>query len=147
MKQLYSLRKDILMVAGFLFLPLLLLGSVTLGNQTMLPVDNLFQWQPWQSAAAELGVTQPQNGLLTDLLIENFAWKRFAVDSIKAGDVPLWNPYLFAGMPFLATGQHGMLYPFSWLFFLMPIPKAYGWYALSQLWLAGTLMYVYGRIL
>lgn len=147
MKRWHSFRIDIILVAGFWLLPLLLYAPVTLGTQTMLPVDNLFQWQPWQSAAAELGVTRPQNGLLTDLIIQNYAWKRFAVDSIRAGEIPLWNPHLFAGAPFLATGQHSLLYPFSWLFLALPIAKAYGWYTVSQLWLAGSLMYLLGRAL
>lgn len=147
MKRWQSLYTDMLLVAGFWLLPLLLFASVTLGDQTMLPLDNLFQWEPWRTMAADKGIDYPQNGLLTDLVIENYAWKQFAVNSIHAGDIPLWNPYLFAGAPFLATGQHSMLYPFSWLFLLLPLPKAYGWYTVSQLWLAGALMYMLGRVL
>jgi O-antigen/teichoic acid export membrane protein len=147
MKRFEGWKRDLLIAVGFLLLPLLLYAPVTLGSQTMIPADNLFQWQPWASAAAQFGIETPQNGLLTDLVIENYAWKRFFVGSIKAGEIPLWQPYLFGGSPFLATGQHSMLYPFSWLFLLLPITKAYGWYTVSQLWLAGLLMYVYGRTL
>ena len=128
-------------------LPLLLFGDVTLGGKTMLPADNLFQWQPWQSAAASYGVGTPQNGLILDLIIENYVWKQFARETFLAGDIPLWNPYLFAGMPFLAAGQHTMYYPFSVLFLILPLSAAYGWYTVSQLWLAGVLMYVYGRFI
>ncbi len=134
-------------MVGFLILPFLLYGAVTVGSKTMLPVDNLFQWAPWQQYAAEFGATIPHNSLLTDLIIENYAWKQFAVNSLRAGEIPLWNPYLFAGAPFLANGQHGMLYPFSWLFFFVPVAKAYGWYTIMQLWLAGASMYVLGRVL
>ena len=67
--------------------------------------------------------------------------------TILSGDIPLWQPYVFAGTPFWAAGQHSVLYPFSIFFWVMPLTKAYGWYTLSQLWLAGVLMYVYGRIL
>ncbi len=147
MKRLGRYKLDFWIVIGFLLLPLLLLAPVTLGNKTMIPADNLFQWPPWVSAAQEMGATEPQNGLLTDMVIENYAWKRFFVASAQNGEIPLWQPYLFAGSPFLATGQHSMLYPFSWLFLILPIVKAYGWYMVSQLWLAGVLMYVYGRIL
>ena len=138
---------DFVLSLLFLILPLLLYAPVTLGGRTMLPADNLYQWEPWAAQAAELGVGRPQNPLLTDLVIQNYAWKRFAVETVQARDIPLWNPYLFAGMPFLATGQHSMLYPFSWLFLLLPIPAAYGWYALSQVWLSGVLMYLFGRVL
>lgn len=147
MKRLNQYKFDFFIILGFLLLPLLLFGDVTLGGKTMLPVDNLFQWQPWQSAAASLGVGAPQNGLILDLIIENYAWKQFARETFLAGDIPLWNPYLFAGVPFLAAGQHSMYYPFSVLFLVLPLSAAYGWYTVSQLWLAGVLMYVYGRIL
>ncbi|MFN0111596.1 MAG: YfhO family protein [Blastocatellia bacterium] len=35
---------------------------------------------------------------------------------IAQGDLPLWNPYIFAGMPLLASIQPGALYPTTWLF-------------------------------
>ena len=146
LKRLKPYRFDLLVVVALLLLPLLLFGDVTLGGKTMLPVDNLFQWAPWTAAAAQFGTEVPHNNLLTDLIIENYVWKQFAVESLRGGEIPLWNPYLFAGAPFLATGQHSMLYPASWLFFVMPATAAYGWYTVGQLWLAGVLMYVFGRI-
>jgi hypothetical protein len=147
MKVLRRYGADLAILAGLLILPFLLYASVTLGSKTMLPVDNLFQWAPWQGYAAEFGAVIPHNNLLTDLIVENYAWKRFAVSSFEAGEIPLWNPYLFAGAPFLANGQHGMLYPFSWIFFLLPAAKAYGWYTVMQLWLAGVSMTIFGRVL
>ncbi len=140
-------RPDLLFLLGFLLLPLLLFGSVTLGGQTMLPVDNLYQWAPWSAYASDFGLTQPQNPLISDLIIQNYAWKQFVRETVLAGDIPLWNPNLFAGVPFLAAGQHGAYYPFSVLFLILPLTSAYGWYTVSQIWLAGVLMYVYGRIL
>ena len=140
-------RTDLLFLLGFLLLPLLLFGSVTLGGQTMLPLDNLYQWAPWSAYASDFGLTQPHNPLISDLIIQNYAWKQFVRDTIFARDIPLWNPNLFAGVPFLAAGQHGAYYPFSVLFLILPLAKAYGWYTVSQIWLAGALMYVYGRIL
>jgi O-antigen/teichoic acid export membrane protein len=140
-------QRDLWLVAGFLILPLLLFGNVTLTGQTMVPADNLFQWQPWQSAAAEFGIDRPQNALITDLVIQNYPWKQFIRESLNQGEIPLWNPHLFAGMPFLATGQNAGYYPFSIFFLLLPLSQAYGWYTISQLWLAGVLAYFLGRVL
>lgn len=145
--RLRSLGPDILIVLAYLILPLLLYAGVTIGSRTMLPADNLFQWPPWHAAAAEMGVSAPHNALISDLIIQNYAWKQFILNSLAAGELPLWNPYLFAGAPFLANGQHAALYPFSLLFLIVPLAKAYGWFALSQVWLAGVSMYVFGRIL
>ncbi|MEZ4516605.1 MAG: hypothetical protein R3C44_07115 [Chloroflexota bacterium] len=111
-----------------------------MGSNTMLPVDAVFQWLPERRCHQQLFVSPPQNALITDLVIENYAWKSFTLESIAGGEIPLWNPYLFAGAPFLANGQHSMLYPFSALFFLMTPARAFGWFAVSQLWLAGVLI-------
>jgi O-antigen/teichoic acid export membrane protein len=140
-------RAGFLIALGYLILPLLLYASVTVGPRTMIPADVLFQWTPWNAAAAEFDALPPHNALIADLAIQNTPWKQFALDSLRGGEIPLWNPYLFAGAPFLANGQHSMLYPFSVLFLVLPIAKAYGWFALSQVWLAGLSMYAFGRIL
>ena len=147
MSRLRRYKVDFVILVGFLVLPFLLFGAVTLGEKTMLPADNLFQWAPWASAAEQFQATVPHNSLLTDLILENYAWKRFAINALQDGEIPLWNPYLFAGAPFLATGQHSMLYPFSWIFFIIAPAKAYGWYTVMQLWLAAAAMYFLGRIL
>ncbi|MEJ2210692.1 MAG: hypothetical protein P8129_16865, partial [Anaerolineae bacterium] len=131
-----------------LLLPLLFLWPVTLGSRTLLPADNVYQWQPYQAFAAEQGVPlPPHNELLSDLVLENLVWKQFIVDSLRSGQIPLWNPHLFAGVPFLAAGQHSALYPLSAIFYVLPLARAYGVYTLLQLWLAGVFMYVFVRVL
>lgn len=147
MNRLSKYTVDLLALAGFLLLPLVLFADVTIGGSTMLPVDNLFQWQPWASAAAELGVGAPHNTLISDLILENYVWRQFILDSLAAGEIPLWNPYLFAGAPFLATGQSAAYYPFSAFFLILPLANAYGWYTVSQLWLAGVFAYLFGRVM
>lgn len=129
----------------FLILPLALFWQVTLGGRTLIPADNLTAYEPWRSAAAEFGVTVPHNGLLSDLVLQNYLWKRFTLDSLQQGELPLWNPYLFAGNPFWAGGQHAMLYPFAALYALLPLPLAYGWFTVSQFFLAGLFAYVFLR--
>ena len=140
-------RADLLILAVLFLLPLLLFWPVTLGGKTLLPVDNLYQWQPWKSAAEQFNAQIPQNQLVSDLILENYAWKHFIVESISKGQIPLWNPNLFAGAPFLANGQHSAYYPFSVLFYFLPLTLAYGWFTVSQLFLAGAFMYVFTRVL
>ncbi|MCO5206496.1 MAG: oligosaccharide flippase family protein [Anaerolineae bacterium] len=147
MSRFKPLLRDLLVVAALLILPLVLYWDVTIGGQTMLPIDNLFQWAPYATYAADFGVEQPQNSLLSDLILENIVWKQFINDSVSNGEIPLWNPHLFAGQPFLANGQHSAYYPFSVLFMILPLTAAYGWFTVLQLWLAGVSMYVFGRIL
>ncbi len=131
-----------------LILPLSLFWPVALGSKTLLPADNLFQWEPYRAYAADNGVSlPPHNELLSDLVLENLVWKQFTVQSLRERDIPLWNPYLFAGVPFLAAGQHSALYPLSALFYILPLPRAYGLFTVLQLWLAGASMYFFVRVL
>ncbi len=140
-------RSDLLILAVLFILPLLLFWPVTLGGKTLLPVDNLYQWQPWKAAADQFNAQIPQNQLVSDLILENYAWKHFIVESLSNRQIPLWNPYQFAGAPFLANGQHSAYYPFSILFYLLPLTVAYGWFTVSQLFLAGACMYVFARVI
>ena len=146
----FPLRSRLTVPIALLLPPLVLLATVTLGNKTLLPVDNLTAFEPWASASDSFNLTPPQaphNALLSDLILENYAWKRFIRQAIAAREIPLWNPYLFGGIPFLASGQHSLFYPFSLIFYVLPLAKAYGWFMLSQYFLAGVTMYLFARTL
>jgi O-antigen/teichoic acid export membrane protein len=138
---------DLLIVLALLALPLLLFWPVTFGGKTLIPFDNLYTFQPWQAFADQLGVDIPHNELLSDLLLENYAWKTFVVQALREGQIPLWNPYVFAGVPFLAAGQHSALYPLSLLFYVLPIAKAYGYFTVLHLFLAGLFTHIFVRII
>ncbi|MHB0876111.1 MAG: YfhO family protein, partial [Anaerolineae bacterium] len=138
-------RGDALAIAVLIILPFLFFWPVIFGGATLVPADNLYQWQPWQSQAPQLGVGAPHNELLSDLVLENYAWKLFLRRSISAGELPLWNPYLFTGVPFLAAGQHSALYPFSLLFYVLPLERAYGIFSALQLALAAVGAYAFAK--
>lgn len=45
-----------------------------------------------------------------DFLLQVYPFRNFAAVSLAHGDVPLWNPYSFAGMPFQADIQSAVFY-------------------------------------
>jgi hypothetical protein len=45
-----------------------------------------------------------------DFLYQNYPFRSFAATSMAAGQMPLWNPYIFGGMPFLADIQTTVFY-------------------------------------
>lgn len=63
---------------------------------------------------------------------------------IARGELPLWNPYIFAGMPLLASIQPGALYPPTWLFAVLSPQTAMNLLVLTtyHLALAGTYLYL-----
>ncbi|MGC9398389.1 MAG: oligosaccharide flippase family protein [Anaerolineae bacterium] len=138
---------DVSLMLALLLLPLLLFAPVTLGDRTLLPADILYTFEPFQSAPGAPSVEHPHNGLLGDLVLENYVWQCFIVRTVRNGQLPLWDPFIFAGHPFLANGQHSALYPLSLVFHLIPLPRAYGVFISLQLGLAGVGMYLLSRVL
>jgi Bacterial membrane protein YfhO len=86
-------RADLLSYAFLLLLPLLFFGRETLGYFTLGTADVIFWFYP--------------------------IWK-LAAEQIKSGQLPLWNPYNYSGMPLFAEWQPGLLDPFNWIQLLGP---------------------------
>jgi len=142
-----KLLPDLGILILLLLLPLLLFAPVALGSKTLLPADVLFSFEPYRAAAAAFGISYPHNHLLADLILENYAWKHFLVEALRNRELPLWDPFVFAGHPFLANGQHSALYPLSLVFYVLPLWRAYGVFAWLQLGLAGLFTYLFARVL
>jgi len=66
-------------------------------------------------------------------------------DMLRAGQIPLWNPYLFMGAPFLANSQAGVLYPFNWPLIGLDAPTAVKVAVVAHLALAAVGAYVFAR--
>jgi len=145
---LRRLRQGDLLAAVFLLaLVTCFLGRVTLGGKVLLPLDNLFSSPPWNVYAAQFGISVPHNELIGDMILQNYSWKSFAKESYLNGVLPLWNPYIFCGMPFLAAGQYAALYPLGAIFYVLPVAQAYGWFTLVHLFLGGLFMYLYVKLI
>ena len=69
----------------------------------------------------------------------------YRMAELRAGHLPLWNPYLFAGVPFLANPQAAVLYPLHWPLIWMEPSQALIWSALLHVWLAAGFMYTFAR--
>src|SRR5207237_481395 len=47
-----------------------------------------------------------------------------AARMLRAGHLPVWNPYTFSGYPLLAANQAAVLYPPNWAFVVLPAVAA-----------------------
>ena len=75
---------------------------------------------------------------------------RFASQSLWQGTIPLWNPYQYAGAPFIADNQSGIFYPFNLLLFLLNPNfsyKAIQGLVIWHIFFAGAGMYFCSRLL
>ncbi|MBN1312560.1 MAG: hypothetical protein JXB30_14185, partial [Anaerolineae bacterium] len=146
-RRLRQTLPDILISFFLLIVPMVFFFQQTIGGRTLLPTENLFQYEPYRSLAAEYGVGQPHNTLYSDLVLENVEWRRFVSEQVAGGQISLWQPNILAGSPFIAAGQGLTLYPFSLLFLILPLASAYGWFTVLQLWIAAISMYIFARVL
>jgi hypothetical protein len=72
-------------------------------------------------------------------------WSAVA-EALRSGRLPLWNPHLFMGAPFLANSQAGTLYPLNWpLWLLLTTPVAAKASIALHLLIAGTTSYGFAR--
>ena len=73
----------------------------------------------------------------TDLVNGFAASRAFAVHEIEAGRVPLWNPYIYGGQPFLGDFESAVLYPLNAVFFCLPLARALNFSILLHLVILG----------
>ena len=74
-----------------------------------------------------------------------YPYRAYAAQALRNGHLPLWNPYLFLGVPYLANPQAAVLYPLNWLLAWLPAPKLVAWSIVIHVALAAGLAYLYAR--
>ena len=67
-----------------------------------------------------------------------YPMKHFLVSAVRAGELPLWNPWVAGGEPFFASLQPGLLYPGSLVLYGLPMPAAFDWLVVLHYPLAGA---------
>ncbi len=112
------IKTDFLAALGVTLLPLIYFFPATRGNLIISPDDGVIFNIPMRVAVANL---------------------------IHSGYVPLWNPYMFGGMPLFGAAQAGVLFPLNWLYLLFSIPVATNLMMLSTYMLAALGAYLYAR--
>ncbi len=83
----------------------------------------------------------------SDTIQAGVFFRSFYVDYVhQHGSVPIWNPYQFAGIPYI-DGFHGdIFYPFSILKFFGNIFRMLGWNLLLHVFFGGITMFFCARV-
>jgi hypothetical protein len=82
----------------------------------------------------------------SDQYIAGYAFREFAASTLKAtGHFPLWNPYLFGGMPYIAAMHGDIFYPTFLLRMVMPTDVAMTWGFIIHVFLSGLFTYGFLR--
>jgi hypothetical protein len=80
-----------------------------------------------------------------DGVIQNIPLRVAASLVVRGGNLPLWNPYIFGGMPLHGAAQAGLLFPLNWFYLLFSTPVATNLMMLSTYSFAALGAYVYAR--
>ena len=80
-----------------------------------------------------------------DLSSEFIHWRDFGFRELRAGHLPLWNPYSFCGTPFFGGFQSALLYPPNLLFLFLPLGPAINWSIALHVFLAGAFTWLWVR--
>ncbi len=107
----------LIIVAALALVPLLYFYPAFTGESSLAPGDGWFQ---------------------------NFGVRALVGKMLAGGFLPLWNPYIFAGMPLLASTYPGALYPPNWVFAIFSPGVAMKIVVITtyHLALAGTYLYL-----
>lgn len=104
-------------------------------------------YHPWRDALAQNypnGVPF-KNYLVTDPVRQQYPWRYLAIESLKQGQLPLWNPYSLGGAPLMGNFQSAPFYPLNILFWIFSFPTAWSGQVLLTLILGALWMYLFLR--
>src|SRR5258706_701521 len=84
----------------------------------------------------------------SDQYIAGYAFREFGATMLRTtGHFPLWNPYLFGGMPYVAAMHGDIFYPTFLLRMIMPTDVAMTWGFVIHIFLSGLFTYGFLRAL
>lgn len=77
----------------------------------------------------------------TDVFLEFYHMRSFMARELSSGNIPLWNPHIFSGVPFLMDPETGIFYPPNWIYLVLPTPTAVNCSVIFHLILLATLTF------
>lgn len=83
----------------------------------------------------------------SDQFRAGYAFREFAASYFKThGSVPLWNPYLQGGMPFVGAMHGDIFYPTALMRLVMPTEYGITWGLIGHFFLCGLATYAFLRV-
>ncbi|MBD0281635.1 MAG: YfhO family protein [Thermoleophilaceae bacterium] len=134
-------------VAAVLYaaLSVVFVGQGLVPGRTLSSSDGLWTMTPWSSSRPPEVKPLGANFELADAVAvfqPFFEYTRSAL-----ADIPLWNPHIMGGRPFLANAQSAIFSPFSLPAYALPLSKALAVMAALKLFVAAFGTYLLGRAL
>lgn len=127
----------------FVFITLIFFYKIFFGL-IPLPTDIIVgAYLPWHDYKWGYAVGVPvKNPKLSDAVSIFYPIRTLAIDSIKKGELPLWNSHMFAGYPLFGSALSGLLFPTMFFYLIFSSPIAWTLQTMSQPLFACFFMYL-----
>jgi hypothetical protein len=130
------------LLAGLVLTQVILYGPSLVGSKILLPLDILALPHVYLPKTHPYGGLVPANRFLSDQVLNYEFSRRFAAAEFRAGRIPLWDPYSYAGAPFAHFGKYS---PFSVVYYCFPSPVTLAWLQFLKSLVAGVGAYLFFR--
>jgi hypothetical protein len=107
------------------------------------PRDMVLQFPPW--AGFHASTDWQRYADIGDIVTSFYPFRAFGAQAVREGTIPLWNPEILLGAPFLANAQSALFYPPNFLYYVLPLPIAWTMNILLRMFLAGMFMTLFVR--
>jgi hypothetical protein len=77
----------------------------------------------------------------SDIALHYVHLRAFGFKELSGGNLPLWNPHIFCGTPYVGGFLSAMFYPPNLIFLVLPLSAAINWCIVLHLFLAGLFTY------
>ena len=148
------LLRAALLLTGLIIPQVILYGPSLAGTKILLPLDILRSGSFYLPADKQVmfrgedGQLRPQNPFrphnesLYDQILSYEIERRFVASEFRAGRIPLWTPYNYAGAPFVNWPKYS---PFNLMYCMVPQPFSLAWIQLVKTLVAGIGAYLFFR--
>ena len=129
-----------LVLFGIVLGQLILYGASFAGTKILLPLDVLTLPRVYIPSHPGQAAVRPHNEYTADPVLEDEPARLFRNAELRAGRLPIWNPYQYAGVPALS-----FLSPFAILGASVRSPRVLPWVSLFAALISGFGTYVFAR--
>ncbi|HEY7113400.1 MAG TPA: hypothetical protein VIA45_10755, partial [Thermoanaerobaculia bacterium] len=125
--------------------PFLLMGRALCTAGVYAPLDIAYNDYPLAAQRGAMGIGANRNPTLSDVVYQEIPFRKAAREALQNGRLPLWNRFLLAGEPLLATQQPQVFHPTTWAGLLLPLSSAWTFEMAYRTFLALLCAYLFLR--
>ena len=115
-----SFRAGLLILAAAVTLPY----APVLAGYVPFPAEIVTSFPPWEGTPSSTCCAGFQHSELGDIATQIYPWRTLN-SALRIGHAPLWNFYVFMGIPYQAMPMSALFFPLHWLFSLLTVPLAW----------------------